>query len=50
MLPKIDNLKVNIALYSTKEFRNYYSIVKNLSKFTLNIDSNSIYYIGVKND
>ena len=50
MLPKIDSLKVDIALYSTKEFRDYYSIVKNLSKFTLNIDSNSIYYIGVKND
>lgn len=48
MLPKINNLKIDIALYSTKEFRDYYSIVKNLSKFTLNIDSNSIYYIGVK--
>lgn len=48
MLPKINNLKIDIDLYSTKEFRDYYSIVKNLSKFTLNIDSNSIYYIGVK--
>lgn len=39
---------IDLSLYSTEEFRKYYAIVKNKSKFTINIDSNSIYYIGVK--
>lgn len=42
--------KIDLALYSGDEFRRYYAIVKNNSKFTINIDKNSIYYIGVKND
>lgn len=39
---------IDLSLYSTEDFRKYYAIVKNKSKFTINIDSNSIYYIGVK--
>lgn len=52
LLPKNDEILKNIDLnlYSTQEFRDYYGIVKNKSKFTINIDSSSIYYIGVKND
>ena len=41
---------IDLSIYSTDEFRKYYAIVKNLSKFTINVDSNSIYYIGVKKD
>lgn len=44
---KDDFNKINLNLYSTEEFRKYYAIVKNNSKFTINIDANSIYYIGV---
>ena len=46
----LDKSKIDLSLYSTDDFRKYYAIVKNNSKFTINIDSNSIYYIGVKND
>lgn len=46
--PKCNDIRVDLGLYSTKEFRKYYEIVKNKAKFTLNIDSNSIYYIGVE--
>ena len=41
----IDNL--DLSIYSTDEFREYYSIVKSKSKFTINIDKNSLYYIGI---
>lgn len=41
---------IDLAYYATDDFREYYSIVKNKAKFTLNIDNNSIYYIGVKKD
>ena len=41
----IDN--IDLGIYSTEEFRDYYAIVKNKSKFTINIDKNSLYYIGV---
>lgn len=45
-----DRAFVDLSLYSTADFRKYYAIVKNNSKFTINIDSNSVYYIGVKHD
>jgi DNA (cytosine-5)-methyltransferase 1 len=49
LVPKKDNdLDVDLSLYATEDFRRYYEIVKNKAKFTLNMDSNSIYYIGVK--
>ena len=52
LLPKNENIVKNIdlSIYSTPEFREYYGIVKNKSKFTINIDSSSIYYIGVKDN
>jgi DNA (cytosine-5)-methyltransferase 1 len=39
---------IDLSFYATPDFRKYYAIVKNNSKFTINIDANSIYYIGVK--
>lgn len=50
LIPKDGNNNINLELYSTKEFRDYYAIVKNKSKFTINIDSSSIYYIGVRDN
>lgn len=48
LIPKNNKLSnVNLTLYATEAFRKYYAIVKNNSKFTINIDSSSIYYIGV---
>lgn len=49
LIPKSSNLKVDLSLYATPEFRKYYSIVKSKSKFTLNIDNSSLYYIGINN-
>ncbi|OQB14697.1 MAG: Modification methylase HaeIII [Firmicutes bacterium ADurb.Bin193] len=49
LIPKNGNInEVALELYATEEFRKYYAIIKNNAKFTLNIDSSSIYYIGVK--
>ena len=48
LLPKKPIEDIDLSLYSTDEFRLYYEIVKNKAKFTLNMDSNSVYYIGVK--
>lgn len=45
---ELDVFAVDLNYYASDEFREYYSIVKNKAKFTLNIDNNSIYYIGVK--
>ena len=39
--------QIDLNYYATDDFRKYYAIVKNNAKFTINIDSNSIYYIGV---
>ncbi len=39
---------IDLTLYATDDFRKYYEIVKNKAKFTLNIDANTVYYIGVK--
>ena len=39
---------IDLSLYATEDFRRYYSIVKSFSRFTLNIDNCSIYYIGIK--
>ncbi len=39
---------IDLSFFSSSEYRRYYSLVKNKSKFTLNIDNNSIYYIGIK--
>lgn len=41
---------IDLSLYATEDFRRYYAIVKSFSRFTLNIDNCSIYYIGIKDD
>lgn len=46
----LDVNKIDLSIYSTEEFRKYYAIVKSKSKFTINIDKNSLYYIGVENN
>lgn len=46
-IPKANIRSYDLSIYSTEDFRRYYAIVKNLSKFTINVDANSIYYIGV---
>ena len=48
LTPKKQLKNVDLSLYGSNEFRRYYEIVKNKAKFTLNMDSNSVYYIGVK--
>lgn len=49
LLPKKnDRSDIDLSLYATEDFRRYYGIVKSKARFTLNMDSNSVYYIGVK--
>ena len=48
LIPKDKVKKEQLKIFATEDFRKYYAIVKNLSKFTINVDANSIYYIGVK--
>lgn len=48
LIPKIELDNIDLSLYATDDFRAYYEIVKNKAKFTLNMDSNSVYYIGVR--
>ena len=49
LTPKILIAPDDLTLYSSPEFRKYYEIVKSKSRFTLNIDECSLYYIGFKN-
>ena len=48
LIPKKELENLDLSLYASKDFRQYYEIVKNKAKFTLNMDTNAIYYIGVK--
>ena len=48
LLPKEDLPGIDLRFYASEDFRRYYAIVKSKSKFTLNIDNSSIYYIGIK--
>ena len=48
LTPKVLIPHDNLNIYSTPEFRRYYEIVKSRSRFTLNIDECSLYYIGIK--
>lgn len=50
LIPKDKVTKKQLKIYASEDFRKYYAIVKNLSKFTINVDANSIYYIGVKKE
>lgn len=47
LIPNGEFGKIDLKFYSTEEFREYYAIVKSYSRFTLNIDNCSIYYIGI---
>lgn len=40
--------KNDVQYYSSNEFRNFYMISKNLGTRSLNIDSNSVYFFGIK--
>lgn len=49
LIPK-NNMEIpDLTIYASDDFRHYYAIVKSFSKFTLNIDNSSIYYIGYPN-
>lgn len=48
LLPKVEINKDELSFYSTPDFRKYYEIVKSKSRYTLNIDESSLYYIGKK--
>ena len=48
LTPRNSISNLNLDFYATPEFREYYAIVKSRSKFTLNIDESSCYYIGIK--
>ena len=48
LIPKVFFNIDDLGFYSTPEFRKYYEIVKSKSRFTLNIDECSLYYIGIK--
>lgn len=41
---------IDLTFYATREFREYYAIVKSYSRFTLNIDNCSLYYIGIRHE
>ena len=47
LIPRKEIDKPDLSLYATAEFRQYYAIVKSKSRFTLNIDKSSLYYIGI---
>ena len=49
LIPKEPIGNVDLSIYATPDFRRYYGIVKSFSKFTLNIDNCSLYYIGIPN-
>ena len=49
LTPKVSVYPEDLSFYSSNEFRAYYEIVKSKSRFTLNIDESSLYYIGIKN-
>lgn len=48
LTPKILFPYDQLGFYATPEFRRYYEIVKSKSRFTLNIDESSLYYIGIQ--
>lgn len=45
---KVQLSKEDLTIFETNDFRNYYHIARNYATRSLNIDSNSIYYFGVK--
>jgi DNA (cytosine-5)-methyltransferase 1 len=50
LIPK-KNIKIteaDLSYFSSKEFRNFYRIVKNLGTRSLNMDRNAVYFWGKK--
>jgi len=41
-------LKKDLSYYKTEEFRKFYMLSRNLGTRSLNIDSNSVYFFGIK--
>lgn len=50
LIPKDDLTPHDLRFFASHGFRRYYSIVKSYSRFTLNIDNCSLYYIGPHNE
>lgn len=48
--PSITITKEDLAFYSTEQFSSFYSIARNLSSRSLNIDNNSVFFFGKLND
>lgn len=51
LIPRIKKLKINskqIEFFSTEEFSKYYKIARNYGTRSLNIDSCSVFYLGLK--
>ena len=44
---EVDISKLNLSLYASDEFRQYYKTVRNKATRTLNIDDTYVYYIGI---
>ena len=44
----IDISKKDLEIFETNEFRDYYHIARNSGTRSLNIDSNSVYYFGIR--
>lgn len=45
---KIEINEKDLEIFETKEFREYYHIARNYGTRSLNIDSNSVYYFGIR--
>lgn len=45
-----DISSLDLQYYGSKEFRHFYQIARNFGSRSLNIDSNSVYFFGIKND
>ena len=45
---KIEINEKDLEIFETKEYREYYHIARNYNTRTLNIDSNSVYYFGIR--
>lgn len=49
LLETAENLtEDDLTIFETDEFRNYYHIARNYGTRSLNIDSNSVYYFGIR--
>ena len=47
---KIKLKEKDLEIFETEEFRSYYHIARNYGTRSLNIDSNSVYYFGIRRE